>query len=83
MLGSGNPQAGQAVDVAGTCSMFCVSTDGIVPELSRKGTGLIFNSGTLPDTYFYWATSAQAAWRCAGARTAACGWPTTRITTRT
>lgn len=54
MLGSGNLQAGQAVDVAGTCSMFCVSTDGIVPELSRKGTGLIFNSGTLPDTYFYW-----------------------------
>lgn len=54
MLGSGNLSAGQAVDVAGTCSMFCVSTDGIVPELSRKGTGLIFNSGTLPDTYFYW-----------------------------
>lgn len=54
MLGSGNMEAGQAVDVAGTCSMFCVSTKGIVPELSRKGSGLIFNSGTLPDTYFYW-----------------------------
>ncbi len=54
MIGSGNMQAGQAVDVAGTCSMFCVSTSGIVPELSKKGTGLIFNSGTLPDTYFYW-----------------------------
>lgn len=54
MIGSGNMQAGQAVDVAGTCSMFCVSTNGIVPELSRKGSGLIFNSGTLPDTYFYW-----------------------------
>lgn len=54
MLGSGNMEAGQAVDVAGTCSMFCVSTKGIVPELSRKGAGLIFNSGTLPDTYFYW-----------------------------
>jgi len=54
MIGSGNIQAGQAVDVAGTCSMFCVSTTGIVPELSRKGSGLIFNSGTLPDTYFYW-----------------------------
>ena len=54
MLGSGNLKAGQAVDVAGTCSMFCVSTKGIVPELSKKGAGLIFNSGTLPDTYFYW-----------------------------
>jgi xylulokinase len=54
MLGSGNIGAGQAVDVAGTCSMFCVSTKGIVPELSKKGAGLIFNSGTLPDTYFYW-----------------------------
>lgn len=54
MIGSGNMQPGQAVDVAGTCSMFCVSTRGIVPELSRKGAGLIFNSGTLPDSYFYW-----------------------------
>ncbi len=54
MIGSGNRKPGQAVDVAGTCSMFCVSTDGIIPELSRKGAGLIFNSGTMPDTYFYW-----------------------------
>ena len=54
MLGSGNMGAGQAVDVAGTCSMFCVSTKGIIPELSKKGAGLIFNSGTLPNTYFYW-----------------------------
>ncbi|MGI6591250.1 MAG: FGGY-family carbohydrate kinase [Eggerthellaceae bacterium] len=54
MLGSGNLHAGQAVDVAGTCSMFCVSTDGIIPALSQPGTGLVFNSGTLPDTYFYW-----------------------------
>ena len=54
MIGSGNMKAGQAVDVAGTCSMFCVSTKGIVPELSKKGAGLIFNSGTLPDSYFYW-----------------------------
>ncbi len=54
MIGVGCVNAGQAVDVAGTCSMFCVSTKGIVPALSRKGSGLIFNSGTLPDTYFYW-----------------------------
>ena len=54
MLGSGIFEANQGVDVAGTCAMFCVSTKGIVPELSRPGLGLIFNSGTLPDTYFYW-----------------------------
>ena len=54
MLGSGVFESGQGVDVAGTCSMFCVSTDGIVPELSKPGSGLIFNSGSLPDTYFYW-----------------------------
>lgn len=54
MIGSGNFEAGKGVDVAGTCAMFCVSTTGIVPELSKKGNNLIFNSGTLPDTYFYW-----------------------------
>lgn len=54
MLGSGVFKAGQGVDVAGTCAMFCVSTQGIVPELSRPGSGLIFNSGSLPDSYFYW-----------------------------
>ncbi len=54
MIGSGNIGAGCAVDVAGTCAMFCVSTTGIVPELSKPGSPLIFNSGTLPDTYFYW-----------------------------
>ena len=54
MIGSGVMQPGSAVDVAGTCSMFCVSTSGIVPELSQPGNGLIFNSGTLPNTYFYW-----------------------------
>ncbi|MCI6529547.1 MAG: FGGY family carbohydrate kinase [Mesosutterella sp.] len=54
MLGCGVFEPGQGVDVAGTCAMFCVATDGIVPELSRPGSGLIFNSGSLPDTYFYW-----------------------------
>lgn len=54
MLGCGLTGPGRAVDVAGTCSMFCVSTDGIVPELSSHGKGLIFNSGTLDDSYFYW-----------------------------
>ncbi len=54
MIGAGNFEPGKAVDVAGTCAMFCVSAKGIVPELSRKGANLIFNSGSLPDTYFYW-----------------------------
>ena len=54
LLACGVYEPGHAVDVAGTCSMFCISTSGIVPGLSRKGSGLIFNSGTLPGTYFYW-----------------------------
>lgn len=54
ILGSGILEANKAVDVAGTCAMFCVSTNGIIPELSKKGSGLIFNSGTLENTYFYW-----------------------------
>jgi len=54
MLGSGIFEANKAVDVAGTCSMFCVSTNGVISELSKKGSGLIFNSGTLENTYFYW-----------------------------
>lgn len=36
MLGSGNLEAGQAVDVAGTCSMFCVSTKGY-PRAQPEG----------------------------------------------
>ncbi len=54
MLGCGLTGPGMAADVAGTCAMFCVSTDGIKEELSRPGSGLIFNSGTLENTYFYW-----------------------------
>lgn len=54
MIGCGLTGADQAADVAGTCAMFCVATNGIVPSLSKPGSGLIFNSGTLPDTYFYW-----------------------------
>ncbi len=54
MIGCGVHSPGMAVDVAGTCAMFCVSTDGIKPSLSSHGTGLIFNSGTLDDSYFYW-----------------------------
>ena len=44
----------QAADVAGTCAMFCIATDGINEELSKPENELIFNSGTLENTYFYW-----------------------------
>ncbi len=54
MIGCGLTAANMAADVAGTCAMFCVSTDGIKPELSTPESGLIFNSGTLEGTYFYW-----------------------------
>lgn len=54
MLGCGMFHPGMAADIAGTCAMFCVSTDGIVPDLSVSGKGLIFNSGSLDDSYFYW-----------------------------
>ncbi len=54
MIGCGLTGVNMAADVAGTCAMFCVSTDGIKPELSTPDSGLIFNSGTLENTYFYW-----------------------------
>ena len=54
MLGCGLTEKNMAADVAGTCAMFCVSTDGIKPELSTVDSGLIFNSGTLENSYFYW-----------------------------
>lgn len=54
MLGCGLTEKNMAADVAGTCAMFCVSTDGIKPELSTPESGLIFNSGTLENSYFYW-----------------------------
>lgn len=52
MIGCGLTEVNQAADVAGTCAMFCVSTDGIKPELSTPDSGLIFNSGTMENTYF-------------------------------
>jgi xylulokinase len=54
MIGCGVTEVNKAADVAGTCAMFCIATDGIVPELSRPENNLIFNSGTLENTYFYW-----------------------------
>lgn len=33
MIGCGLTEVNQAADVAGTCAMFCVSTDGIKPEI--------------------------------------------------
>lgn len=54
MIGCGVVDVNQAADVAGTCAMFCIATDGIRPELSRPENELVFNSGTLENTYFYW-----------------------------
>lgn len=54
MIGCGVTEVNSAADVAGTCAMFCIATDGIKPELSQPGMNLIFNSGTLENTYFYW-----------------------------
>lgn len=54
MIGCGVTELNKAADVAGTCAMFCVATDGIKPELSRPENDLIFNSGTMENTYFYW-----------------------------
>lgn len=54
MIGCGVTELNKAADVAGTCAMFCIATDGIKPELSRPENDLIFNSGTLENTYFYW-----------------------------
>ena len=54
MIGCGVIKPDQAADVAGTCAMFCIATDGINEELSKPENELIFNSGTLENTYFYW-----------------------------
>lgn len=54
MIGCGVTKPGSAADVAGTCAMFCIASEGINPELSKPGMNLIFNSGTLENTYFYW-----------------------------
>lgn len=54
MIGCGVTGVNKAADVAGTCAMFCIATDGIKPELSKAENNLVFNSGTLENTYFYW-----------------------------
>ena len=54
MIGCGVTEPNKAADVAGTCAMFCIAVDGIKPELSRPETNLVFNSGTMENTYFYW-----------------------------
>ena len=54
MIGCGVTGVYKAADVAGTCAMFCIATDGIKPELSQPENQLVFNSGTLENTYFYW-----------------------------
>ncbi|MDR1514180.1 MAG: carbohydrate kinase [Synergistaceae bacterium] len=53
VLGCGLVEPGMAADVAGTAAMFAIVTDGINDSLTRK-TNMIFNTGTLADTYMYW-----------------------------
>ena len=60
MIGCGVIKPDQAADVAGTCAMFCIATDGINEELSKPENELIFNSGTLENTYFYWGESLKS-----------------------
>ena len=66
MIGSGNMEPGQAVDVAGTCSMFCVSTKGIIPELSKKGAGLYLTVGPFQTLTSTGDISVPADLPCAG-----------------
>ncbi len=53
MLGSGNMGAGQAVDVAGTCSMFCVSTKALFLNSVRRGRS-DFQQWYIAGYLFYW-----------------------------
>lgn len=55
-----------AVDDAGTCSMFCVSTNGLVPELSRKGSGLILTAVLCRELISIGDLSVPAVWPCDG-----------------
>lgn len=66
MIGSGNMEPGQAVDVAGTCSMFCVSTKGIIPELSKKEPDLYLTVGPFQTLTSTGDISVPADLPCAG-----------------
>ena len=53
-LASGLLEAGLATDVAGTASIFAVAVDG-PDERITNAPGMMFATGTLEDSYFYWS----------------------------
>lgn len=53
-LASGLLEPGLATDVAGTASIFAVAVDAPDPRIT-KAPGMMFATGTLEDSYFYWS----------------------------
>ena len=53
-LASGLLEAGLATDVAGTASIFAVAVDA-PDERITNAPGMMFATGTLEDSYFYWS----------------------------
>ncbi|MEG1642338.1 MAG: FGGY family carbohydrate kinase [Synergistaceae bacterium] len=53
-LASGLMKPGQSTDVAGTASIFAVAVPDIVKKISQT-PGMMFASGTLENSYFYWS----------------------------
>jgi len=53
-LASGLIEPGLSTDVAGTASIFAVAVDGMVEKISRS-PGMMFATGTLEGSYFYWS----------------------------
>jgi xylulokinase len=53
-LASGLIEPGLSTDVAGTASIFAVAVDDMVEKIS-VAPGMMFATGTLEDSYFYWS----------------------------
>jgi xylulokinase len=53
-LASGLLEPGLSTDVAGTASIFAVAVDDMVGKISLA-PGMMFATGTLEDSYFYWS----------------------------
>ena len=53
-LASGLIEPGLSTDVAGTASIFAVAVDDMVERISLS-PGMMFATGTLEDSYFYWS----------------------------
>jgi len=53
-LASGLIEPGLGTDVAGTASIFAVAVPGMIEKISRT-PGMMFATGTLDGSYFYWS----------------------------